>query len=272
MVGEHDSHATAALDKCLATIPALRGAKPAGRLAGGPASDSWLIEIAGRRLVLRIDRPLAQCLLLDRSAEFEVMQQVARAGFGPTPVWADPNSGVLLTVFVEGECLSSDDVHEPQTVRRIARRLQELHSLRLPGPVLDMQKTLDYYARCIASLEAGGLAARACALLVELDQGDAKYCLCHNDLGHRNIVDTGRLILIDWEYAALADPWFDLAGVVVQNELPDNLAGLLLQEYSGVAASGELLRLQKYARLYRLVAELWQMTVDCKQAMLPKMK
>jgi thiamine kinase len=266
MVGEHDSDAAAALDKYLATIPALRGARLAGKLAGGPASDSWLIEITGQRLVLRIDRPLAKRLLLDRSAEFKVLQQVAQVGFGPPPVWADLTAGLLVTVFIEGECLSSDDVHDPQNLRRIARRLQSLHSVQCTGPVLDMQRTVDYYASCIATPEADNLTATAGALLAELGRRDAPLCLCHNDLGHRNIIDAGELIFIDWEYAALADPWFDLAGIVVQNQLPDGLAILLLQEYHGTSAEDELLRLQTFTRLYQLIAELWQMAVDCELA------
>ena len=43
--------------------------------------------------------------------------------------------------------------------------------------------------------------------------------LCHNDLVHSNIIDGDPVRLIDWEYSAVGDPYFDLAIVVRHHQL-----------------------------------------------------
>ena len=47
-------------------IELLRGADILEQLAGGPASDSWLLTAGDERFVARIDKPLAKLLGLDR--------------------------------------------------------------------------------------------------------------------------------------------------------------------------------------------------------------
>ena len=64
--------------------------------SGGPASDSYLLESSDRRVVLRIDKPLANAIGLDRKAEADVLIAVEAAGIGPQVVWADPARGILL--------------------------------------------------------------------------------------------------------------------------------------------------------------------------------
>ena len=58
--------------------------------------------------------------------------------------------------------------------------------------------------------------------------------LCHNDLLPANVVDDGdRLWLIDWEYAGIGNPLFDLAGVAANFQLTDEESEDLLQCYLG---------------------------------------
>ena len=43
--------------------------------------------------------------------------------------------------------------------------------------------------------------------------------LGHNDLLNANFLDDGSIRILDWEYAGMADPYFDLANFSVNNEL-----------------------------------------------------
>ena len=45
-------------------------------------------------------------------------------------------------------------------------------------------------------------------------RASAPKALVHNDLHHSNLIGTERLYLLDWEYAAVTDPLFDLACVL----------------------------------------------------------
>ena len=46
---------------------------------------------------------------------------------------------------------------------------------------------------------------------------------CHNDLLAANFIDDGeRVWIVDWEYAGMGDPFFDLANFAVNNGLDED--------------------------------------------------
>jgi hypothetical protein len=63
-------------------------------------------------------------------------------------------------------------------------------------------------------------------------------CLCHNDVHHLNLVDDGsRLWLLDWEYAAIGDPYFDLASVCCYHNFNAEQRSMLLDFYTRMAVA-----------------------------------
>ena len=116
-------------------IKQLRGADILEKLAGGPASDSWLLAAGDERFVARLDKPLARLFGLNRRAELEVLHSVSAAGIGPQVISADPDKGVLVTAYFPGNTWSLGDMHDPVKLGKLARTLRQLHSLPPRGPV-----------------------------------------------------------------------------------------------------------------------------------------
>ncbi|MCY0672179.1 phosphotransferase, partial [Klebsiella pneumoniae] len=57
---------------------------------------------------------------------------------------------------------------------------------------------------------------------------------CHNDLLPANLLDDGRDIrIIDWEYASMGDPYFDLAALCANARLDEDAANGMLTAYLG---------------------------------------
>jgi thiamine kinase-like enzyme len=54
---------------------------------------------------------------------------------------------------------------------------------------------------------------------------------CHNDLLNENFLDDGTIHILDWEYAGMGDPAFDLANFSVHHGFSDEQDRLLLQAY-----------------------------------------
>jgi thiamine kinase len=86
---------------------------------------------------------------------------------------------------------------------------------------------------------------------------DSRLCLCHNDVHHLNVVDDGRLWLIDWEYAGIGDPYFDLASVCSYHGFGEELRVALLRAYLGVVPTAALERLQQMCWLFDYIRDLW---------------
>ena len=92
----------------------------------------------------------------------------------------------------------------------------------------------DALARCATALEAAFAAA------------PVPLRLCHNDLLNANLIDDGaRIRIVDWEYAAMGDPWFDLGNLAVNHDLDADAEVALLAAWRGRAPRGaELARLR----------------------------
>jgi thiamine kinase-like enzyme len=59
---------------------------------------------------------------------------------------------------------------------------------------------------------------------------------CHNDLLAGNVIrarDDGRLMIVDWEYAGMGDPRFDLGNLSINNDFDDAADERLLSAYHG---------------------------------------
>ena len=72
--------------------------------------------------------------------------------------------------------------------------------------------------------------------------GDAPIRPCHNDLLSANfIVDGDRLWIVDWEYAGMGDPFFDLGNFAVNHELDADGEQTLLDAYGSEDAEALVL-------------------------------
>ena len=236
-------------------------------LAATPVSRTWQVEEGGSLAVLRKDEPGARRLGLNRAAEPDVLRAAAAAGLGPACRLADPAAGLLLTDWLPGRAWTAAELQEPDKLRRAARLLRRVHGTPLTGPVVDLGAAIDRYAAA-AGVELAGLAATArlqlaSALSVEAPSGAPAgdgLCFCHNDPTPGNFIagPAGRLHLIDWEYAGLCHPGFDLAGLAVGAGLTVEGVDLLLHAYRGRPPTlADTARHRDWAALCVSLGELW---------------
>jgi len=252
----------------LAKIDRFEAARIVSELAGGPTSDSYLVERGTERFVLRIDTDVAAALGLDRRAEAEILAYVSRNRLGPAPEFAAPEQGILITRYVEGRPWEEADLHDARQMRRLAALMRRLHALEPVGPPFNLQERIAGYERTIGTPEGRELAREAQEQFHGLETGSAMPCLCHNDLVCTNIiesqepVDGEQLILIDWEYAAVGDPFFDLATVAEHHRFDRDEASELLCAYFGKIREEDSRRLAGYRKLYEKLSRLWLASVE----------
>jgi aminoglycoside phosphotransferase (APT) family kinase protein len=89
-------------ETALTTIPGFSNARIGLVLADGPTNKTVLLEHFESKYVLRVDKPLAAELGLDRDAEEEICRMVASAGLAPEPVYWKQARGISLRRFVPG--------------------------------------------------------------------------------------------------------------------------------------------------------------------------
>jgi len=245
-------------DEVLALLPG--GAAGVARL-GGTANSTWRVETAQGVFVARLHDGWVDPAGIDRRREMQLQAEAARAGLAPRIVAADPAGRFLVTQFVEGRPWQAEDMTRAEPLGRLAQRLRALHEL--PAPAVapwDLTTLLASHVRSLAAADAGlaaGLApllARAHAILAEAAAAGRGPCIVHNDVNHTNLVGPGPTLL-DFEYAAVADPLSDLACLLAYYPGAEPHAALLLA-HSGLPAV-PVTQLLELAWVYTLVSWLW---------------
>lgn len=185
--------------------PVVRGA-----LSGGLSNRSLLLEGAISSYVLRIgNHPPPPGV--DRRREMRLAAAAAEHGLAPPLLFCDPNRGLMITRYV-GEA-------EAQTtsVDALPALLRAIHTLPSSGECLDSPAQLGLWRELLSSESVTGqllnnnepYLARSIQCIRSSTRAPVT---CHNDLLTANRrLWKGKLIALDWEYAALGDPFFDLA-------------------------------------------------------------
>lgn len=193
-------------------------------LTGGLTNRSFLVVTPQGRYVVRLGTKHDALLAIDRRTEIAAQRLAATRQVAPRIVHADAASGLLIAEYAEGRCWTGADFADPRQIDRLGARLALLHSLdarSVPDLALldPVALARGYAARIAASVPDER--RRLAALVTEAEQRRVgsgaltrKPALVHSDLHGSNLVDGGSLQLIDWEYAALADPLHDVACVL----------------------------------------------------------
>lgn len=244
----------------LAAIPGFAGAAVKEQLADGPTNLSVRVEQGGRAFVLRLDKPDASRLGLDREAELVVIEAIAKAGLGVKPVHFDAGGGICLRPYIAGRTWTRAALSNEGSLERLAELLRALHALPPVGAEFKPLLAAGRYARQLGTTEAGNLFGQVASAYALIERGQP--VLCHNDLVCQNILEGEELTLIDWEYAGIGDPFFDLAVVVQHHELEEPLARKFLAAYLRHEPSqGESDRLAKQCRFYQALLKLWTLRI-----------
>jgi thiamine kinase-like enzyme len=213
-------------------------------LGGGITNHNLKVEIAGAAFVLRVAGKDTNLLGIDRTVELEATKAAAALGIGPEVVAFVEPEGWLVTRFVEGATPSLERMREPAMLARVAAALRAFHEgPPIPG-TFDSFRVVETYRE--TALGRGGTIpiayerAHELAARIERMRAGEIPKPCHNDLLNANFLDDGeRLCIVDWEYAGMGDPFFDLANFSINHELDQASRDVLLDAYFGEARADD---------------------------------
>ncbi|MDE2305993.1 MAG: phosphotransferase [Gammaproteobacteria bacterium] len=233
----------------------------------GLARATFRVERDGKRYAMRLERSAVRGGAHARW-EAELRAHAARAGFAPTPLLYAAEDGVLVSTWVEGREFEAAAVGEPRGIDAVAALMRRIHGLQVPPAP---QQTgpgpwIESYERALRAASPDRLHATSAlraASLRELERLAAAHggrrTLCHSDLHPANLVETdGGLVVLDWEYAHIGDPLWDVAGWCCMNDFDFARRATLLARYLGrLPEVDERQRFEALIWLYDYVCLLW---------------
>lgn len=238
------------------SVPLAGAPELVARLSGGRSNTTLLVARGDSHFALRIDGVEHRRLGLSRDAEYRAWKNAAQQALAPLPVYFNPDLGVLVSQWQAADVGVPDRAVE---LAAVAALLRDIHSLpAIHFRLRPRDRARRYQALCGDSNRVCKDFDAACERLAAFS---SQHCLCHNDLLAANRLWHGeKLFALDWEYAAMGDPLFDLAAVCEGDALTDEDCNALLQCYYGDADPPASLaqRLADNRLVYRHLSHLWE--------------
>ena len=233
-------------------------------LSAGITNRNYLLESGDERVVVRVFGADTELLGIDRVAEDVAARAAADAGVGPPVLAFLPEAGCLVTRFVDGAPVPVEDLEREEIVGAVVRSVRAIHGCPpLPSTFPVFRIVEDYAALATgrgvdvppAYAEAHDLAAR-----IERAVGTAPMAVrpCHNDLLNANFLRDGDHVwILDYEYAGMGDPFFDLANLSINNGMSGSAQEMLLRAYFGEVTDGHRARLGLMRVMSDLREAMW---------------
>ena len=231
-------------------------------LAGGITNRNYLLAAQGERCVLRLPGERTDLLGIERASEVEAARRAAALGIGPPVLGELPGVGTLITQFVPGAHLEG---------ARFAERLPDiipmLRRFHCGGPLagqFPIHRVVERHARDAAANGVAPPAAygRLHRTSLRIEAAFAACATapvpCHNDLLPANFLfEESRVWLLDYEYAGMNDPFFDLANLSINAGMDEAADERLLVLYFGAFGKAAWARLQLMKVMSELREGMW---------------
>ena len=221
-------------------------------LSGGITNRNFLVSAQRRkeRWVLRLAGNDTHLLGISREVEYAATVAAAGVGVGPEVTAFIRPEGYLVTKFIDGAPIGTEAVHRADTLARVADSLRRFHDgPPIPGLFIPFRIVEAYRALAAARgvpIPPEYELAQSFARRIELAclTNPLEMRPCHNDLLNANFIDDGtRIRIVDWEYAGMGDPFFDLGNFSVNHGLSPDEDAVVLAAYDGDVRPDRLARL-----------------------------
>jgi thiamine kinase-like enzyme len=223
------------MEKVGAAADVLRGHQLEWRqLFGGLAHVTYAVSTeAGDRYVLKF--------LTQEMDDFGLMIPIddliantaaaGESGVGARVVQALPEIPALVLEFIDGRTLDTPDLARADYIPRISRALRDLHAKAPPMRTTTViWKFLDDYLALIDkhSLECPAGILDWLPTMRRVQAALAVNALppvpSNNDLLAKNVMDDGRIRIIDYDFSGMNDPMFDVGDLAMEGDYdPDQI-------------------------------------------------
>jgi len=255
------------IEEAIARVPQWVNAADlkASPLSGGITNQNFRIEVNGNVFVLRIPGADTELLGIVRSTECAVSQAAGKIGIGPEVIYVIEPEGYLVTSFIEGHQPSPEELGQPQNISRVAVAIRRIHKLDPISETFSPFRVVENSTAIALRFKVGfpdnfsWLIKQMNAAETALLKSPIPAQLCHNDLLNANFLDDGQIRILDWEYAGMGDPVFDLANFSVHHEFTDQQDRWLLESYFGEVTSANWARIKLLKVISDFREAMWAM-------------
>ncbi|MCZ8528019.1 phosphotransferase [Alteromonas sp. PRIM-21] len=201
---------------------------------------------------------------VERKHQFTLQQHLYGAGIAPQPIWLSDDETIWVEQW-ESHSASAGLSSTRRPSHTLAETLARIHSLSITARPLNLVARWQHYCNAAKLDTSSDLYLRARAFknnVIKSEQDDEDSVLCHNDLliNHLLLGTNNSIKVIDWEYAAMGNRYFDLASCCLINKLNMNESEELVAHYANIMNINEgdaLNKFKLHSDIVHITNDLW---------------
>lgn len=209
---------------------------------GGMTNKNYKITIDDKNYVLRIPGNGTE-KMISREEEIKNAAFAHEIGVDADLIYFDEKLGIKISKFIErAETLSAESAKKPYVMKKVCQILNQLHYCgRQMENEFNIYKKIETYEQLLNELSGDYyedytlVKQQVLDLKQVMDSLQIKQVPCHNDTLAENFIkdEEGNYYLIDWEYAGMNDPMWDIAAHCLENGFNADEEELFLKIYFG---------------------------------------
>jgi thiamine kinase-like enzyme len=248
------------LAAAIRAVPAWAGKHPSVTpIAEGITNRNFRVDVDGDSFVVRLAARDTELLGIDRAAEELAARAAAEAGVAPEVVAFLPEHRCLITRFVHGSSIPMEDLRDEPVLALVLRSVKAIHACPPIPATFPVFRIVEDYRKLAADRgvpvpsAADEVLAIAKGIEHAFSHAPMPDATCHNDLLNANFLRDGDQVwIVDYEYAGMGDPFFDLGNLSINNGLTPDAQETMLRLYFGDVRDGHRARLA----LMRIVSDV----------------
>lgn len=240
----------------ISALPAPYDQAEATLLVQGLTNSAYRLQLRGTRYFYRQGIARPETLFIDRQQERQALRIAADAGLLPRIHYHSADGQQLVLAWCDEPAWSMAAFSSDEGITRLGALAAWVHALPASLKQLTLSDYLQRFTASLPSLPAELLSRidHLQAMLQALPPTRAVFC--HNDINPANLLGK-KPWLIDWEYAAMGDPAFELAGICRAGQLSDEQLRQLVSVYQTAGGDCAAERVVKMLPVVDMISLLW---------------
>lgn len=181
--------------------------------------------------------------LISRKDEKNFVELADKLNIDARNIYFDPANGVKITKYIDKAItLNPETIKNKDNLDSIAALFRKLHNCDQNVNVrFDVFEKIAEYERLLSGSsysiswpDYDKTRYSIFALETSYNQDDLSLSFCHNDpLCENFICGSDRMYLVDWEYAGMNDPFWDIADIFIEGNFTKLEEDYFLEQYLG---------------------------------------
>ena len=228
-------------------------------LKKGLISEIYLCNFNNIQSVIRLDLEIPDWLKIQRDSEIRILDLNNNDKSEKNILYHDLQRGILIRRFIEGNKFNLNKINSDQQLELLGRAIKEIHKTNYEkDAVNNFSNSINRYKEILKyKIQKDPILEIGFEIYQDLNHESYPKVFSHNDLTQENIIWDHEYVFIDWEYAGLNNPLFDIASIIFSYSLNDQQIDSLCRGY-GKKSEVDMEILRKWVKFTYFCDYIWR--------------